>query len=651
MKVTLITHTPDPEKVIAAAAKLCYSSSSVEDLMNGLTDEKVQSFIDMLMGLGHESPIEHCSFTFAIEGISRACYDKDTMVLTDKGWKMFKDVDIENDLFCSMDDSRNIEYVKAVDKIEYNYDGLMDVYKSSQIDLVVTPNHSMWVYDHEKRSPATKTWKFMQSDELVNCRYGFDKSSSGINTEHKNSIKIPSVCRNRHKPSLGHKYIGGDVNLFLELLGIWVTDGCLSYGTVRDGATVTGNRIQISQIKKFGRDRIKYLLDKLNIHYRMSPVAFLISDQSLFDWLAKNFINGKDTHKTYYLRLPRWMFTELSPNNIRSFIKGVFIGNGSHHAYTHKYLLDNNLSIFETGPGFNIYTGSEAFANDLVEISLLAGLCGNKRFVKPRYRTFPNGRKVLCRQQFVVSILNSGYHIFKTEPNKYKSYYKDKVYCVELEKYHKLYVMRNGRACWCGNCSHQLVRHRIASYSQKSQRYVNETQFEYVIPEAIANDPVSKDVYEETMELLQGRYDFIRAGLINNYVKNGMDKKAAEKKANEDARMILPNACCTSIIVTMNIRSLFNFFKHRCCNRAQWEIRDVANEMHRICMEIAPNIFKYSGPDCITKGKCSEGKMTCGKRPDIAYEVDNRFEKNLDGSVDGLLKYHGAIAGTDETNE
>ena len=170
-------------------------------------------------------------------------------------------------------------------------------------------------------------------------------------------------------------------------------------------------------------------------------------------------------------------------------------------------------------------------------------------------------------------------------------------------------------------CSHQLVRHRIASYSQKSQRYVNETQFEYVTPEAIASDPVTKDVYDETMQLLQGRYDFIRTGLIQKYVKDGMDEKAAEKKANEDARMVLPNACCTSIIVTMNIRSLFNFFKHRCCNRAQWEIRAVANEMFRQCMSVAPNIFKYAGPDCITKGKCSEGKMTCGQKPNLIYEV------------------------------
>lgn len=161
-------------------------------------------------------------------------------------------------------------------------------------------------------------------------------------------------------------------------------------------------------------------------------------------------------------------------------------------------------------------------------------------------------------------------------------------------------------------CSHQLVRHRIASYSQKSQRYVNETQFEYVTPEAIASDPIIKAVYDETMQLLQGRYDSIRAALVQKYIKSGIDVKAAGKKANEDARMILPNATCTSIIVTMNIRSLFNFFKHRCCNRAQWEIRDVADEMLRQCMEIAPNIFKYAGPDCVTKGKCSEGKMSCG---------------------------------------
>jgi thymidylate synthase (FAD) len=171
-------------------------------------------------------------------------------------------------------------------------------------------------------------------------------------------------------------------------------------------------------------------------------------------------------------------------------------------------------------------------------------------------------------------------------------------------------------------CSHQLVRHRIASYSQKSQRYVNEAQFEYITPESIAEDPVAKSVYDDTMKTLQDLYEVLRNRLIAKYVGDGMDEKAATKLANEDARFVLPNACETKIIVTMNVRSLFNFFKHRCCNRAQWEIRAVAMAMWKQCMEVAPDIFKYAGPDCVTKGKCSEGKMTCGKPVNLIYETE-----------------------------
>ena len=173
-------------------------------------------------------------------------------------------------------------------------------------------------------------------------------------------------------------------------------------------------------------------------------------------------------------------------------------------------------------------------------------------------------------------------------------------------------------------CANQLVRHRIASYSQKSQRYVNETQFEYVTPEVIENLPVAKEMFDELMTRIQCDYEDLRELIKEDLMKKGMDEKAAEKKANEDARFVLPNACTTSIIVTMNIRSLFNFFKHRCCNRAQWEIREVATEMWKQCMGVAPTIFKHAGPDCITKGKCSEGKMTCGKRPNLIYEVEER---------------------------
>lgn len=143
--------------------------------------------------------------------------------------------------------------------------------------------------------------------------------------------------------------------------------------------------------------------------------------------------------------------------------------------------------------------------------------------------------------------------------------------------------------------SHQLVRHRIASYSQKSQRYVKEGQFEYVTPPSIAKDELSERLFNNFMDLAQQSY--------NALILNGVPA--------EDARFVLPNACETKLITTMNIRSLLHFFDERCCNRAQWEIRQMADEMLKICKEVAPNIFAKAGASCV-RGKCKEGKMCCG---------------------------------------
>ncbi len=184
-------------------------------------------------------------------------------------------------------------------------------------------------------------------------------------------------------------------------------------------------------------------------------------------------------------------------------------------------------------------------------------------------------------------------------------------------------------------CSHQLVRHRIASYSQKSQRYVSEAQFGYVTPPVIAEDAEADALYRQTMEEIQRAYDALRDKLVEQqaaaywethsgelpadadpvgYLRENQKKRysAFLKKAQEDARFVLPNACETSIIVTMNARSLMNFFAHRCCNRAQWEIKAVADEMLRLVKQVAPTLFRYAGPSCI-KGACPEGKMSCGK--------------------------------------
>lgn len=166
----------------------------------------------------------------------------------------------------------------------------------------------------------------------------------------------------------------------------------------------------------------------------------------------------------------------------------------------------------------------------------------------------------------------------------------------------------------------QITRHRIASYSVQSQRYVKEALFEYVVPPEIEAIPEAREEFTRAMKEDQAHYEKLTAILKEKYRKelleSGMDEKsanrAAEKKAIEDARFVLPNACTTQMIVTMNARSLRNFFTHRCCNRAQWEIRELAELMLKLCLQAAPNLFKKAGPPCLN-GACPEGKMSCGK--------------------------------------
>jgi len=168
--------------------------------------------------------------------------------------------------------------------------------------------------------------------------------------------------------------------------------------------------------------------------------------------------------------------------------------------------------------------------------------------------------------------------------------------------------------------THQLVRHRIASYSQKSQRYVREGQFEYVIPPEIENNASAREIFLKSMEECQKAYDNIADILKKEYESEYLNqrksekaaKSAAEKKAIEDARYVLPNACETKIVFTMNARELLHFLRLRSCERAQWEIRLLAEKMISELKTIAPVIFKYAGPPCL-KGQCPEGTMSCGK--------------------------------------
>lgn len=148
--------------------------------------------------------------------------------------------------------------------------------------------------------------------------------------------------------------------------------------------------------------------------------------------------------------------------------------------------------------------------------------------------------------------------------------------------------------------THQLVRHRLASYSQQSQRYVALEHFEHVTPPSLTARPELAERVERLYAEISRTYgELLAAGV-----------------PAEDARYLLPNACETKIVVSMNGRELLHFFRLRCCNRAQWEIHDLADRMLALVAPLASALFHQAGPGCVS-GPCGEGSMTCGKSVEV----------------------------------
>lgn len=156
--------------------------------------------------------------------------------------------------------------------------------------------------------------------------------------------------------------------------------------------------------------------------------------------------------------------------------------------------------------------------------------------------------------------------------------------------------------------THQMVRHRVASYSQQSQRYVDGSDFSYVVPPSLAAKPQALARFEKAMADAAEAYRELKAMLES--------EESVASRSREDARFVLPQAAASNLVVTMNCRSLLHFFEQRCCLRAQWEIRHVADEMLCVCRTVLPQLFRRAGAKCERLGYCPEGpRFTCGRFP------------------------------------
>ena len=194
--------------------------------------------------------------------------------------------------------------------------------------------------------------------------------------------------------------------------------------------------------------------------------------------------------------------------------------------------------------------------------------------------------------------------------------YSGMVYCVEVPN-HVIFVRRNFKEVWCGNCSHELVRHRIGiAISQRSQRYCAEGECDFVVPDSILK--ASEGCGDEVSEV----EDEFWASVCNDK-QQYKDFMEVYDIPREDARYVLPGATMTRMIVTMNARELLHFFALRSCQRALPEMRQLANRMIRLVKPVAPTLFKKAGPSCVQLGYCPEGSRCCGHAPTLKQLLDN----------------------------
>lgn len=594
--VKLLTYTPEPEKIIASAARLCYANTvSIDTLMDNLSEDKIETMVEKLASMGHSSPFCQVSYTFGIENVSRAfthqfarhhvgvsfdqrsqryvnegkfnyitppaieandeihekfqafmeytsrfynemvsagikkedarsilpnacetkliatinaqelfhifglrccCYDDKTEVLTNNGWKFFKDISDE-DLFYSMNPkTHKTELVEKKQYIKEFYNGDMVTVNSQSINLNVTPTHNMYVaYSYDYKN------------------YNFDKAKN-INTHKKVFMKknclpikgeiieyfcIPSIENIVNKNRLHHDSATGKkvpINDFLQFLGMYLSDG---YVTKANYHYIVGiSKGDINKINKYKSILEKLSNNKPSIIKDGNGWKLQIHDRRLYEYF-KQFGKAKDKY------IPNEIF-----NLDSSLLKYLFHG-----------LCDGDMNKAKT----EYSTISYQLANDITRLCLHIGLSATimvnnridkKHIVKNKYNnkfhTIENKNV-----SYVVSINRT-----KNEPaikysnrnNISTTHYEGYVYCVDLKRNHLLYVRKNGRSVWCGNC------------------------------------------------------------------------------------------------------------------RAQFEFRQVANEMLRLVKEISPKIFKNAGAHCDMYGYCPEGDMCCGKAPTL-QEVLKGYKERI----------------------
>ena len=526
-------------------------------------------YFENLLRSAHGSVLEHASYSFALRNVSRVfCYDAETEVLTSEGWKAWPDVD-GTELFATVNpDNDALEYQRATEHFAAAYAGPMYRVRSEQVDLLVTPNHRMWVKAHDTRANrrGEEPYRVRLAVEISGKRMAYQKTAVWRGQED-GTVTIPGTKRTWRRADTQTKvvrhYVGSTFPLeeFARFLGYWLAEGSLN-----------GHQICMAQNRGAKLDAMAANVVAMGLKAYVPTTghgAVRTQSVALRDSLATCGTRAHEKHVPDYVH-------DWGPKTLRVFLEAFVDGDGSRRH-------NGNHSV--------IYTASRELADDLQILAIKAGWSANIR-VDDRTgqeHRMPNGQIIRnLRPSYVVSLVKTRTHPLVNHSGAKSDaweHYRGNVYCVKVPN-GLLFVRRNGKPVVSGN-THELVRHRAGSaFSQESLRYVRLTDIGFRVP------PALESLRGQVLSIVEQLEEFQRDAAA----ALGLDDEGVpfhvKKEATSALRRLAPIGLSTDIIWSANLRTLRHVIEMRTAEGAEEELRSVFDQVARVMKAEAPLLFQ-----------------------------------------------------------
>jgi len=571
----------DAQNLAEFAGKVCYRAwePGLNPNVRRVRNDHAE-YLENILKSAHGSVLEHASFTFVLHNVSRVfCYDDDTEVLTNEGWKPWPKVD-GTEVFGTLNPvSNELEYQRATEVFHADYSGAMYRVRSEQVDLLVTPNHRMWIqrHDTQRAKRSEQTFAIETAADILHKRVKYQKHAkwSGCSPD---LVVIPPTHRtwqraDRDRPTT-RSYPGASfpIQPFARFLGYYLAEGC-----------VNGHQIILAQNRGLILDKMAETIRAMGLPAYL-PVTGngCVRTQclALRDFLA-------ELGHAHDKRVPA-MVGEWDPGTIRIFLEAMIEGDGTtHRTFNHRV----------------IYTASREMADDLQVLAIKAGWSANVR-IDDRTgleRYMANGQLIRnLRPCYVVSLLTrrltplvnhqravaSRYWNEEGYNDGYEPYY-GRIHCVKVPN-GLLFVRRNGKPVVSGN-THELVRHRPGTaVSQESLRFVRLDDIPFWFPDWAREDP---ELMKRATALLD-QMEEMQRWMAEHFGLDDAGVPFHEKKHKTSfMRRLAPDGVATGIVWTANIRTLRHTIEARTDPGAEEEIRLVFGRIAELMRAEAPLLF------------------------------------------------------------